>query len=35
MAWLILEGILALALALFVFISWWMLPRKPGRDKKD
>jgi hypothetical protein len=32
MIWLILEGILALAL--FVFIIWWTLPRKPGRDKK-
>ena len=35
MIWLILEGVLALALALFVFIIWWTLPRKPGREKKD
>jgi hypothetical protein len=33
MSWLILEGVLALAL--FVFIIWWTLPRDRGRDKKD
>jgi len=33
MIWLILEGVLALAL--FVFIIWWTLPRKRERDKKD
>jgi len=33
MTWLILEGVLALAL--FVFIIWWTLPRKRDRDKKD
>jgi len=33
MIWLILEGVLALAL--FVFIIWWTLPRKRDRDKKD
>ena len=33
MTWLILEGVLALAL--FAFIIWWTLPRKRGGDKKD
>jgi len=33
MIWLIVEGILALAL--FVFIMWRTLPRKRDRDKKD
>jgi hypothetical protein len=33
MTWLILEGVLSLVL--FVFINWWTLPRKRGRDKKD
>jgi len=33
MIWLIVEGILALAL--FVFIIWWTLPRKRYGDKKD
>jgi hypothetical protein len=33
MTWLILEGVLSLAL--FVFIIWWTLPRKPRRDKED
>jgi len=33
MIWLILEGVLALAL--FAFIIWWTLPRKRERDKKD
>ena len=33
MIWLILEALLALAL--FVFIIWWTLPRKPRHDKKD
>jgi len=35
MTWLILEGVLALGL--FVFIIWWTLPRKRDRDrdKKD
>jgi len=33
MSWLILEAVLALGL--FVFIIWWTLPRKRGRDKKD
>jgi hypothetical protein len=33
MTWLILEGVLSLVL--FVFIIWWTLPRKRGRDKKD
>ncbi len=33
MIWLILEAILALAL--FVFIIWWTLPRKPRRDKES
>lgn len=27
MIWLVLEGVLALSL--FVFIIWWTLPRKP------
>ena len=31
MVWLILEGVLALVL--FVFIIWWTLPRKPGGSK--
>jgi len=31
MIWLIFEALLALAL--FVFIIWWTLPRKPRRDK--
>jgi hypothetical protein len=31
MVWLILEGVLALVL--FVFIIWWTLPRKPGGNK--
>jgi hypothetical protein len=31
--WLILEGLLALAL--FTFIIWWTLPRKSNRDRKD
>jgi len=31
MTWLILEGVLALGL--FVFIIWWTLPRKRDRDK--
>jgi len=30
MIWLVLEGVLALSL--FVFIIWWTLPRKP-KDK--
>lgn len=30
MIWLILEGVLALSL--FVFIIWWTLPRKPKDD---
>lgn len=30
MIWLILEGVLALSL--FVFIIWWTLPRKPRDD---
>lgn len=33
MTWLILEGVLALGL--FVFIIWWTLPHKRDRDKKD
>jgi hypothetical protein len=33
MTWLILEGVLALAL--FAFIIWWTLPRKRDGDKKD
>jgi hypothetical protein len=33
MTWLILEGVLSLVL--FVFIIWWTLPCKRGRDKKD
>jgi hypothetical protein len=33
MTWLTLEGVLSLAL--FVFIIWWTLPRKPRRDKED
>jgi hypothetical protein len=33
MTWLILEGVLSPAL--FVFIIWWTLPRKPRRDKED
>jgi hypothetical protein len=32
MIWLILEAVLALAL--FVFIIWWTVPRKPRRDKE-
>lgn len=31
MIWLILEGVLALVL--FVFIIWWTLPRKRDGDK--
>ncbi len=31
MIWLIFEALLALAL--FVFIIWWTLPRKRDRDK--
>lgn len=31
MVWLILEGVLALLL--FVFIIWWTLPRKRDGDK--
>lgn len=30
MIWLVLEGVLALSL--FVFIIWWTLPRKPKDD---
>jgi hypothetical protein len=33
MTWLILEAVLALAL--FLFIIWWTLPRKRDGDKKD
>ena len=33
MTWLILEGVLALAL--FAFIIWWTLPRKRNRERKD
>lgn len=33
MIWLIVETVLALAL--FVFIIWWTLPRKRDKDKKD
>ena len=32
MTWMIVEGVLALAL--FVFIVWWTLPRKRRRDKE-
>lgn len=31
MIWLVLEGVLALSL--FVFIIWWTMPRKPKDDK--
>jgi hypothetical protein len=33
MTWLILEGVLALAL--FAFIIWWTLPRDRRPDNKD
>jgi hypothetical protein len=33
MIWLILEAVLALAL--FVFIIWWTVPRKPRGDKEN
>ena len=33
MIWLILEGVLALIL--FLFIVWWTLPRKRDRDPKE
>lgn len=33
MIWLVLEGVLALSL--FVFIIWWTLPRKPKGTNEE
>jgi len=33
MIWLIFGALMAVAL--FVFIIWWTLPRKPRRDKEN
>jgi hypothetical protein len=33
MIWMALEVIIPLAL--FVFIIWWTVPRRNGKDKKD
>lgn len=32
MTWLLLEA--GLALALLIFIVWWTLPRKKGKDRE-